>query len=254
MAGQLEGKSALVTGGASGIGRAAAIAFAREGARVAVSDVNSQGGEETVRIIEDSGGEALWAPADVSDSSQVRALVRQTVSAYGRLDCAFNNAGITVTRRTPMVDLTEEEWDRLMGINLKGVWLCLKYEIPEMIRTGGGAIVNTSSTAGLVGSIGLASYVASKHGVAGLSKAAALEHSRDGVRVNAVCPGPIRTPLTEGVMAANEGAEERYTSRAPMGRMGTPEEVAEAVIWLCSDAASFVTGHTMTVDGGVVAA
>ncbi len=254
MAGQLEGKSALVTGGASGIGRAAAIAFAREGARVAVSDVNSQGGEETVRIIEDSGGEALWAPADVSDSSQVQALVRQTVSAYGRLDCAFNNAGITVTRRTPMVDLTEEEWDRLMGINLKGVWLCLKYEIPEMIRTGGGAIVNTSSTAGLVGSIGLASYVASKHGVAGLSKAAALEHSRDGVRVNAVCPGPIRTPLTEGVMAANEGAEERYTSRAPMGRMGTPEEVAEAVIWLCSDAASFVTGHTMTVDGGVVAA
>ena len=254
MAGQLEGKAALVTGAASGIGRAAAIAFAREGARVVVSDVNAQGGEETVRIIEDSGGDAIWVPADVSDSSQVQALVHRTVSAYGRLDCAFNNAGITVTRRTPMVDLTEEEWDRLMGINLKGVWLCLKYEIPEMIRTGGGAIVNTSSTAGLVGSIGLASYVASKHGVAGLSKAAALEHSRDGVRVNAVCPGPIRTPLTEGVMAANEGAEERYTSRAPMGRMGTPEEVAEAVVWLCSDAASFVTGHTMTVDGGVVAA
>ena len=181
-------------------------------------------------------------------------MVDRAVSAYGRLDCAFNNAGITVTRRTPMVDLTEEEWDRLMGINLKGVWLCLKYEIPEMIKTGGGSIVNTSSTAGLVGSIGLASYVASKHGVAGLSKAASLEHARDGVRVNAVCPGPIRTPLTEGVMAVNEGAEERYTSRAPMGRMGTPEEVAEAVVWLCSDAASFVTGHTMTVDGGVVAA
>ena len=254
MAGQLEGKAALVTGAASGIGRAAAIAFAREGARVVVSDVNTGGGEETVRIIEDSGGEALWAPADVSDSSQVQALVDRAVSAYGRLDCAFNNAGITVTRRTPMVDLTEEEWDRLMGINLKGVWLCLKYEIPEMIKTGGGSIVNTSSTAGLVGSIGLASYVASKHGVAGLSKAASLEHARDGVRVNAVCPGPIRTPLTEGVMAVNEGAEERYTSRAPMGRMGTPEEVAEAVVWLCSDAASFVTGHTMTVDGGVVAA
>ena len=254
MAGQLEGKAALVTGAASGIGRAAAIAFAREGARVVVSDVNTGGGEETVRIIEDSGGEAFWAPADVSDSSQVQALVDRAVSAYGRLDCAFNNAGITVTRRTPMVDLTEEEWDRLMGINLKGVWLCLKYEIPEMIKTGGGSIVNTSSTAGLVGSIGLASYVASKHGVAGLSKAASLEHARDGVRVNAVCPGPIRTPLTEGVMAVNEGAEERYTSRAPMGRMGTPEEVAEAVVWLCSDAASFVTGHTMTVDGGVVAA
>jgi NAD(P)-dependent dehydrogenase (short-subunit alcohol dehydrogenase family) len=253
VAGQLEGKVALVTGAASGIGRAAAIAFAREGAKVVVSDVDQAGGEATVRTIEDSHGEALWVAADVSDSGQVQELVERTVSAYGRLDCAFNNAGITVTRRTPMVDLTEAEWDRLIGINLKGVWLCLKYEIPEMIKNGGGAIVNTSSTAGLVGSRGLASYVASKHGVAGLTKAAALEHSQDRIRVNAVCPGPIRTALTEGVMAANEGAEERYTSRAPMGRMGMPEEVAEAVVWLCSDAASFVTGHTMAVDGGVVA-
>ena len=253
MPGQLDGKVTLVTGGASGIGRTSALAFAREGAKVVVSDLNQQGGEEIVRVIEDSGGEALFVPADVSNSSQVRTLVETTISRYGRLDCAFNNAGITVTRRTPMVDLTEEEWDRLMGINLKGVWLCLKYEIPEMVKQGGGAIVNTSSTAGLVGSRGLASYVASKHGVAGLTKAAALEHSQDGIRVNAVCPGPIRTPLTEGVMAANEGAEARYTSRAPLGRMGLPEEVAEAVVWLCSDAASFVTGHTMTVDGGVVA-
>ena len=253
MAGQLENKVALITGAASGIGRAAAIAFAREGAKVVVSDVDQAGGEETVRIIEDSHGQALWVAADVSNSGQVQELVERTTAAYGRLDCAFNNAGITVNRRTPMVDLTEAEWDRLIGVNLKGVWLCLKYEIPQMIKTGGGTIVNTSSTAGLVGSRGLASYVASKHGVAGLTKAAALEHSQDGIRVNAVCPGPIRTPLTEGVMAANEGAEARYTSRAPMGRMGLPEEVAEAVVWLCSDAASFVTGHTMAVDGGVVA-
>ena len=249
----LEGKVALVTGGSSGIGRAAALAFAREGAKVAVADVDIRGGEETARLIEDTGGDAIFVATDVSISSQVASLVSDCVGRFGRLDCAFNNAGITVTTRTLMADLTEDEFDRLIGINLKGVWLCMKSEIPVMIQQGGGVIVNTSSTAGLKGSRGLSSYVASKHGVIGLTKSAALEYADTGIRVNAVCPGPIRTPLTEAVMAHNAGAEELYVSRAPLGRMGRPEEVAEAVIWMCSDAASFVTGHTMTVDGGGVA-
>ena len=246
----LEGKVALVTGGSSGIGRAAALAFAREGAKVAVADVDIRGGEETARLIEDTGGDSIFVATDVSISSQVASLVSDCVGRFGRLDCAFNNAGITVTTRTLMADLTEDEFDRLIGINLKGVWLCMKSEIPVMIQQGGGVIVNTSSTAGLKGSRGLSSYVASKHGVIGLTKSAALEYADKGIRVNAVCPGPIRTPLAEAVMAHNANAEELYESRAPMGRMGRPEEVAEAVVWLCSDAASFVTGHTMNVDGG----
>ena len=249
----LDRKVTWVTGGASGIGRYTALAFAREGARVVVSDGNFQGGEETVRMIEDCGGDALFVRADVSDSCQVKGMVETIISGYGRLDCAFNNAEITVTRRTGLVDFTDEEWDRLLDINLKGVWLCLKYEIPEMLKSGWGAIVNTSSTEGLVATQGLVSYVSSKHGVACLTKAAALEHAQDRIRVNAVCPGSIRTPLTEAVMAANVGAEARYNASSAMGRMGLPQEVAEAMVWLCSDAASFVTGPTMTVDGGEVA-
>lgn len=250
---RLEGKVALVTGGSSGIGRSAAVAFAREGAKVTVADVETVGGEQTARLIEDSGGDAIFVATDVSNSAAVASLVSDCTRRFGRLDCAFNNAGITVTTRTLMADLTEDEFDRLISINLKGVWLCMKSEIPVMIQQGGGVIVNTSSTAGLKGSQGLSSYVASKHGVVGLTKSAALEYADTGIRVNAVCPGPIRTPLTEAVMAHNTGAEERYVSRAPLGRMGRPEEVAEAVIWLCSDAASFVNGHTMTVDGGALA-
>jgi len=253
MPGRLDGQVALVTGGSSGIGRAASLAFAKAGARVVVSDVDVDGGAETVQMVQSGGGEALFVRADVSRMVDVRALIDRTVDEYGKLDCAFNNAGITVTTRTSLIELSEEDWDRLLDINLKGVWLCMKHEIQQMLAQGRGAIVNTSSTAGLVGGPGLSSYVASKHGVAGLTKAAALEYAQSGIRINAVCPGAIRTPMTEGVMARNPGAEERYVSREPIGRMGRPQEVAEAVVWLCSDAASFVTGHAMAVDGGLVA-
>ena len=253
MPGSLEDRVALVTGGGSGIGKAAALAFSKAGAAVVVSDVDTAGGEGTTAIIRDGGGRSIFVNADVSKSDEVRALVEETISQFGGLNWAFNNAGVTVTTRTSLIDLPEDDWDRLLDINLKGVFLCMKHEIPEMLRRGGGTIVNTASTAGLVGSRGLSSYVASKHGVAGLTKAAALEYAESGIRINAVCPGPIRTPMTEAVMANNPGAEERYSARAPMGRMGRPEEVAQAVVWLCSDSASFVTGHTMTVDGGLVA-
>jgi NAD(P)-dependent dehydrogenase (short-subunit alcohol dehydrogenase family) len=248
----LEGKVALVTGGSSGIGRAAALAFAREGSRVVIADVLVEGSEETKRMIEQSGGEAIFVKADVSKAEQVEALIEKTVEAFGRLDCAFNNAGVGGVRaRTAKHE--EDDWDRIMNINLKGVWLCMKYEIQQMLEQGGGVIVNTSSVAGLVGFDGTPAYVASKHGVVGLTKGAALEYAKSGIRVNAVCPGVIHTPMIDRTVSKLPHMAEVYRTMHPIGRLGEPEEIAEAVVWLCSDAASFVTGHAMAVDGGLTA-
>ena len=257
MAGSLEGKAALVTGGGSGLGRATALAFARAGARVVVADVDTAGGAETVRQVVAAGGEALFVQTDVGQAVEVEALVRETVAAYSRLDCAFNNAGVS----TPQAgggglihEHPEETWDRVIGVNLKGVWLCLKYEISQMRRQGGGAIVNTASIYGLVGSgWGGSAYAASKHGVVGLTKAAALENAQEGIRVNAVCPGFIETPMTHQVLAQRPEQEAQMIAAHPLGRLGQPNEVAETVVWLCSPAASFVTGHALPVDGGYVA-
>lgn len=254
MAGSLDGKTALVTGGGSGIGRAASVAYANEGARVVVADVNVEGGEETVQQIKEAGGEAILVHADVSRPEDTEAMVAQAVEAFGSLDCAFNNAGISGGRdRLLTADYLEDDWDRVISINLKGVWLCMKAEIPQMLKQGGGAIVNTASIAGLTGLQGTVAYVAAKHGVTGLTKATALEYANAGIRVNAVCPGYIHTPLVQGVFDNNEGFEERVASRHPLGRLGEPSEIAQAVVWLSSDAASFVTGHNMPVDGGYMA-
>ena len=253
MAGKLEGKAALVTGGGSGIGRATALAFAREGAQVVVADVSVEGGQETVRMIEENGGQAVFIKADVSKSGDVEGLIDQAIQTYGRLDYACNNAGIE-GEQASTVNCSETNWDRVINVNLKGVWLCMKYEIPQMLKQGGGSIVNMSSVAGLVGFSNAPAYTASKHGILGLTKAAALEYAKAGIRVNAVCPTVTRTPMTEHLFVNNPGPREaRIISMIPMGRAAAPEEIAEAVIWLCSDAASFVTGHAMLVDGGTVA-
>ncbi|MCI0790032.1 MAG: SDR family oxidoreductase [Chloroflexi bacterium] len=254
MGADLDGKTALVTGGGSGIGRATSLAYAQEGARVVVADVNVEGGEETVQLIKEAGGEAILVHADVAKPEDTQAMVAQAVEAFGSLDCAFNNAGISGgTDRRLTADYLEEDWDRVVGINLKGVWLCMKAEIPQMLKQGGGAIVNTASVAGLVAITGTVAYIAAKHGVTGLTKAAALEYAKSGIRVNSVCPGYIQTPMVQGIFVENEGFEERVASRHPIGRLGEPSEIAAAVIWLSSDAASFVTGHNMPVDGGYVA-
>ncbi len=253
MAQPMRGKVAVVTGGASGIGRAAARAFAREGARVVVADVLEDAGRETVRLIREAGGEAVFVRTDVSRPADVQAMVEETVRQFGRLDYAFNNAGIEGVM-APTADCPEDNWNRVMAVNLTGVWLCMKHEIPQMLRQGGGAIVNTASVAGLVGFANMPAYCASKGGIIQLTRTAALEYARANIRVNAVCPGVIRTPMVERVIAANPQVEAQLTALEPVGRMGTPEEVAEAVVWLCSDAASFVTGHAMVVDGGFVAA
>ena len=251
---RFSGKVALVTGGASGIGRACAQLFAREGASVVVSDVALEGGQQTVRLIEEDGGEASFVEADVSKAAQVEALVGRTVEIYGRLDYAFNNAGIEGRMATNTADYPEEDWDRVIAVNLKGVWLCMKHEIPQMLSQGGGSIVNNSSVEGLVGLEGTSAYAASKHGVVGLTKTAALEYAQSGIRVNAVCPGLIRTPMVERYSRGDAEIEAQLAaSLEPVGRMGSPEEVAEAVVWLCSEAASFVTGHAMAVDGGFLA-
>jgi NAD(P)-dependent dehydrogenase (short-subunit alcohol dehydrogenase family) len=252
MAGRVEGKVALVTGGASGIGRATALTFAREGAKLVIADMNDEGGQQTVHMITENGGEAIFVRTDVSQAVEVQALISKAVETYGRLDCAHNNAGIGLRPRAPLHECTEETWDRVLVINLKGVWLCMKYEILQMRTQGDGAIVNTASGLGLVGMPNASAYVASKHGVVGLTKTAALEYAQQGIRVNCVCPGVIHTPMTEGLLSDPE-LRARLIASEPVGRIGNPEEIAEAVVWLCSDAASFVTGHAMSVDGGYVA-
>ena len=249
MAGLVEGKVALVTGGGSGIGRQACLVFAREGAQVVVCDVAVEGGEETVGQIEQAGGRATFIRADVAQAAEVEALVAKTVETYGRLDCAYNNAGIA-GRTARVADDSEQNWERILAINLKGVWLCLKYEIAHMLTQGGGAIVNTASDAGLIGLRRAGAYVASKHGVVGLTRTAALEYAKANIRVNAVCPGPIDTPM---LREASERVIDAMATAQPNGRLGQPREIAEAAVWLCSDAASFVTGHPMPVDGGYLA-
>ena len=245
-------KVALVTGGSSGIGRATSLAFAREGARVAIADREPTGAAETARMIEDIGGSATVFELDVTKTDAVASLIDRVVQTYGRLNCAFNNAGIG-GEVAKTADYPEEEWDRILNVNLKSVWLCMKYEIPVMEKQGSGAIVNTASIYGLAGAAGYIAYNAAKHGVVGITKTAALEYATAGIRINAVCPGYIRTPMTQPGIDANPELERRMVSQTPMARLGRPEEIAEAVVWLCSDAASFVTGHTLTPDGGYMA-
>ena len=248
----LEGKVALITGGSSGIGRVAALAFAREGARVVLGNRRVEEGEETVRRVRETGGEALVVRTDVTRAADVEALVAKAVQTYGRLDCAFNNAGMTGDMART-AECTEENWDRTLNVNLKGVWLAMKYEILQMLNQGGGAIVNNASVAGLVGMRGGPAYSASKGGVVQLTRTAALEYAKAGIRVNAVCPGFVATPMTEEHTRTSPDLEAWIKRIQPMGRLATPEEVAEAVVWLCSDAASFVTGHPLVLDGGLVA-
>jgi len=251
----LEGKSALVTGGASGIGRATALAFAREGARVAVADILEEAAQSTVTEIEAMGGQALAIACDVTDDDAVKAMIAATVDAFGSLDCAFNHAGIAPYQVNAgwqkIADVAPEAWRRLIDVNLTGVWLCLRHEVAQMRAQGsGGVIINTASILGLVGSATSSAYVAAKHGVVGLTKTAAADHAEDNIRVNAVCPGYIETPMTEETMRRRG---ERILARVPMARMGKAGEIAEAVVWLCSPKASFVTGVSWAVDGGYTA-
>lgn len=254
MAGLLAGKSALITGGGGGIGRATALAFAREGARVAVADATEATAHETVSLINQMGGQAMTLTGDVTDAGVVERLVKSAVGTYGRLDCAFNNAGIAGFQvdagGKKTADWSETSFDRMIAVNLKGVWLCMKYELMQMVAQGGGAIVNTASIAGLIGLPTSSGYVAAKHGVVGLTKTAALEYAADKIRVNAVCPGYIETKMTEDTMR-RRGAD--IMAKVPFDRMGRPEEIAEMVLWLCSDRASYVSGAAYNVDGGYMA-
>jgi NAD(P)-dependent dehydrogenase (short-subunit alcohol dehydrogenase family) len=249
--GTLNGKVALVTGAAAGIGRSSARLFAREGAQVVVADIDADGGAETVRLISDAGGEASFVRADVSSRDDVADMVRAAVDKYGALDCAHNNAGFA-GGGYPLAEFHDEDWDRAIGIMLTGVYQCMKHEIPVMLERGGGAIVNTASGAGLIGFPGQAAYVASKHGVIGLTKVAALDYGARGIRVNAVCPGTVRTPMVDTAVSNDPALAAHLVSLHPIGRIGKPDEVAEAVVWLCTDASSFVLGAALPVDGGYV--
>ena len=254
--GIVSGKVALVTGAAAGIGRATALAFAEEGAKVMVSDIDEAGGQETVKLIRDAGGEAVFTRADVSAPEDVTALIAATVERFGRLDCACNNAGIE-GRVAPLAEQSLDDYEKVLAINLRGTFLCLQAEIRQMLKQGGGTIVNLASVAGLIGFPGLSPYVASKHAVNGLTKNAALEYGKQGIRVNAVCPAGIETRMLDSLADQSTGgaqsAHEMMDPLHPIGRIGRSEEVAQMIVWLCSDRASFVTGATMPIDGGYVA-
>lgn len=246
------GKVALVTGGAGGIGRAAALAFGRAGASVVVVDLAQEGGQQTADLIREAGGTALFVKANVAVASEVEAMVAAAVTAYGRIDCAFNNAGIE-EEHLPLGQSEEAVFDRIMAVNVKGVWLCMKYQIQQMLKQGGGAIVNTASVAGLIGAPTQPIYAASKHAVVGLTKTAAVEYGRKGIRVNSVCPGVINTLMLTRALEREPEREKRMQKLHALGRFGEVNEVANAALWLCSDQASFVTGHQLAVDGGLTA-
>jgi NAD(P)-dependent dehydrogenase (short-subunit alcohol dehydrogenase family) len=248
----MRNKVAFVTGAASGIGQAAALAFAREGASVIVSDIANERGEETVQTIRSQGGEARFVHCDVSRSQDVENAVQQAIAAYARLDFAFNNAGVA-GKRAATAQFTEVDWEEVMSVNLKGVWLCMKSELAYMAQQGSGAIVNTSSIRGTAGARNSAIYAAASHGIIGLTRCAALDYAGANIRINAVCPGVVRTPMMQGLLAGNPAMESQMVGRIPMARMGSPSEIAEAVVWLCSDRAGFVTGHCLVVDGGQLA-
>jgi len=251
---QFEGKSVIVTGAAGGIGRASAIAFAREGASVLVADLNLEGCEETVKLVVDEGGKAVAIKADVSNSADVQNMVDTAVAEFGGLNFAHNNAGIEGALGF-VADYDEAEWDRVLNVNLKSTFLCMKYEIPKMLEAGGGAIVNTASIAGLVSVMAMPAYVASKHGMLGLTKNAAVEYAKQNIRVNAICPGGVQTPMVDRMSAGQSGEEfiAQIKAAHPIGRIGQPEEIADVAVFLCSDKASFITGQALAADGGYVA-
>jgi len=248
--GQFTNKVALVTGGSSGMGRETAVAFAKEGAKVVVASRRRDEGQETIRRVREAGSDGLFVKTDVTKEADVRAAVEQAVAAFGRLDFAFNNAGI-FAEKPDLTEQTEDEFDRVMGVNVKGVWLGMKYQVRQMLKNGGGSIVNNSSSLGVVGLAGAPIYVASKHAVIGLTKAAALTYAKAGVRINAICPGGIEeTDMFNAGIASNEQLRQAMLAMHPVGRFGKPAEIASAVIWLCSEGAGFVTGHSLRVDGG----
>jgi NAD(P)-dependent dehydrogenase (short-subunit alcohol dehydrogenase family) len=249
---QFSGKVALVTGGASGLGRVSAMALAREGAHVVVSDVAAGEGEATAQMIRDAGGRSIFIKADVTKSSEVEMMVRETITAFGRLDLALNNAGVDGVRART-ADYPEDVWHQVIGLNLTGVFLCLKAELAVMVKQGSGVIINMSSVAGVTGFPGHAAYSASKHGVIGLTKTAAIDYAKAGIRVNAICPAYTRTPMLTRMLEKNPEFEEKLISRVPLRRLGTAGEIAQAVIYLFSDAAAFITGHSLVMDGGIVA-